>query len=81
MRLQSWLLKMKILKSRVSAEKKNAKISSREIVTYIEPRVQEMLQLCSQEMAPDGIYQNAARRSSDYGWSFSFKGNNRFGRN
>lgn len=35
--------------------KEKRKISSREIVTYIEPRVQEMLQLCSQEMARMGF--------------------------
>ena len=34
--------------------KEKRKISSREIVSYIEPRVQEMLQLCSQEMARMG---------------------------
>lgn len=35
--------------------KEKRKISSRELVTYIEPRVQEMLQLCSQEMARMGF--------------------------
>jgi len=35
--------------------KEKRKVSPKEIVSYIEPRVQEMLQLCSQEMARMGF--------------------------